>query len=387
MYDFLINNRAELIERCKAKVAQRPHRASTPEQLASGVPLFLEQLTRTLHADAQGLRRESVLISGGTGGGETTVTSEMGVSATVHGQQLLELGYSVDDVVHGYGDVCQAISDMAVERDAPFKVEDFRTLNRCLDNVIAEAVTAFTVHSEVAASRRYMDEANERLGFLLHELRNCLHTATLAVAALEVGQLPITGSTGGVLRRSLVALTSLVKNALDEVRAAAAFANEHKVFSLSAFVADAGSAALLDANARGCTFIVRNVIDPEIAVKGDRELLLGAVMNLVQNAFKFTLPGTEISLSVRSEAEGQLFIDVEDHCGGVAPGVAEVMFRPFTRGHADRSGLGLGLSISKQSVETCGGSLSMRNIPGVGCVFTISLRRHEPPPELAAVAK
>jgi hypothetical protein len=133
----------------------------------------------------------------------------MGVTAAAHGKQLLELGYTVDQVVHDYGDLCQAITDLAVERDAPFSVEEFRTLNRCLDNAIADAVTEFSTQRDVAMSRRSSAEANERLGFFVHELRNSLHTATLALAALETGQLPIAGATGGVLRRSLMALTSL----------------------------------------------------------------------------------------------------------------------------------------------------------------------------------
>jgi hypothetical protein len=51
MHTFLANNRDELIARCKAKVAQRPHRQATEEQLKNGVPLFLEQLRRTLQAE------------------------------------------------------------------------------------------------------------------------------------------------------------------------------------------------------------------------------------------------------------------------------------------------------------------------------------------------
>ena len=50
------------------------------------------------------------------------------------------LGYTADQVVHDYGDLCQAITDLAFERDAPFAVDEFRTLNRCLDNAIADAV-------------------------------------------------------------------------------------------------------------------------------------------------------------------------------------------------------------------------------------------------------
>ena len=67
MYRFLTNNRDDLIARCKTKVAQRPLRAATTEQLANGVPMFLDQLIRTLHADDEGEHAESLKISGGGG--------------------------------------------------------------------------------------------------------------------------------------------------------------------------------------------------------------------------------------------------------------------------------------------------------------------------------
>lgn len=51
MHTFPTNNREELIARCKLKVAERPRRADTAQQLANGVPLFLDQLTRTLEAE------------------------------------------------------------------------------------------------------------------------------------------------------------------------------------------------------------------------------------------------------------------------------------------------------------------------------------------------
>ncbi|MEJ8835467.1 sensor histidine kinase [Ramlibacter sp. AN1133] len=374
MHEFLNHNRDELIERCKAKVAQRPQRAATPEQLKNGVPLFLEQLTQTLRAEKEGDAGDSLRISGAAGG-DASALSEIGVTATAHGKQLLELGYTVNQVVHDYGDLCQAITDLAVERDAPFSVDEFRTLNRCLDNAIADAVTEFSAQRDLTLSRRHSAESNERLGFLVHELRNSLHTASLAFAALQTGQLPISGATGAVLGRSLVALTSLVNHALDEVREVAAPRLDREVFSLASFVADAGNAALLDANARGCPFTVRNV-DPRLAVDGPRELLLGALVNLLQNAFKFTRPHTEVSLSAHAGEDAAVFIDVADHCGGLAPGAAEVMFKPFTRRHDDRSGLGLGLSIARETVEAAGGTLSVRDVPGTGCVFTIRLRRH-----------
>ena len=121
MHMFLANNRDELIARCKSKVAQRPRRAATEEQLKNGVPLFLEQLRRTLVAEIDGEAVISLKISGASGGSAQAL-SEMGVTAAAHGKQLMELGFSVDQVVHDYGDLCQAITDLAVERDAPFSV-------------------------------------------------------------------------------------------------------------------------------------------------------------------------------------------------------------------------------------------------------------------------
>lgn len=69
-------------------------------------------------------------------------------------------------------------------------------------------------------------------------------------------------------------------------------------------------------------------------------------------------------------------IDVEDHCGGLPIDDAENMLLPFTQDNQDKSGLGLGLSIARRSVQANEGTLSARNIPGTGCVFTIDLPRH-----------
>ena len=103
MHKFLSNNREELIARCKAKVALRPRRAATAAQLANGIPLFLDQLMRTLEAQENGEVDESFRISGAAGG-DANDLSEMGLSAAAHGKQLSELGFSVDQVVHDYGD-------------------------------------------------------------------------------------------------------------------------------------------------------------------------------------------------------------------------------------------------------------------------------------------
>ena len=371
VHDFLVNNRDELIARCKHKVAQRPRRAATHRQLANGIPLFLDQLTRTLGAEEANEAAESLRISGPSGG-DALALSEMGVTATAHGKDLLTLGYSVDQVVHDYGDLCQAITDLAFERDAPFATSAFRTLNRCLDNAIADAVAEFTFQRESSLAQQQNAEENRRAGFFAHELRNSLQTATTSLRALELSGMPMTGATGAILKRSLAAMGNLVAGALAEVRSGAP--DQREAFALASFVADARSTAQLQAVRAEVTLQVPRV-DPKLYVRGNRELLLAALTNLLQNAFKFTRAHTEVTLSVHAFGD-LILIEVQDQCGGLPPGSAEKMFTPFAQRSEDRSGLGLGLSIARQSIEADDGSLSVRDLPGAGCVFTITLPRH-----------
>ena len=205
------------------------------------------------------------------------------------------MGYTFDQVVHDYGDLCQAITDLAVERDAPFSVDEFRTLNRCLDNAIADAVSEFAAQRDATVSRQQFTDENARLGTLVHELRNFLQTATMAFTALESGKVPIGGTTGALVKRSLLSLSGLLEDSLVEVRAKAGALDLTPAFSLATFIEDAKNIALLEADARGCAFTVPEV-DRSIAIRGNREHLLAALNNLLQNAFKFTHPHTEVTL-------------------------------------------------------------------------------------------
>ena len=120
----------------------------------------------------------------------------------------------MSQVVHDYGDICRTITALAVERRAPISVEEFHTLNRCLDTAIAEAVTE---HARLTGQTR-SDEEIERLGHAAHELRDILNTAVLAFHTLKRGAVAINGSTGAILGQSLMSLRDVVDRALSEVR-------------------------------------------------------------------------------------------------------------------------------------------------------------------------
>lgn len=373
MHEFLTANRTELIARCREKVAQRGTPDTSEDELAYGISTFLDQLIKTLVVERTATPMRSREVSGPSGGGQPNL-SEIGEAATQHGRELQRHGFTAEQVVHDYGDLCQSISDLAMERGRTIEVDEFRTLNRCLDNAIANAVTEFGYQRDFVIADRQAMHLNERLGFLAHELRNQLCTATLALSIIKQGNVGLSGATGGVLDRALVGLGNLIDRSLAEVRMTAGLPIQHRLFSLADFIAELKQSASLEAQVSGCTLTVSDV-DPLLAVDVDRDLLLSAAGNLLQNAFKFTHPGSEVVLNVYALSD-RIFIDVQDQCGGLAPGAAEDMFTPFTQSATNRSGLGLGLSIARRGVEANQGTLSVRDVPDVGCIFTINLPRH-----------
>ena len=382
LHEFLSVNRGDLIARCKAKVLLRPARQRNASPLIHGIPEFLDQLIETLKIEQTADPMRSRKVSG-PAGGANTVYSDLSEAATLHGRELWLNGFTVDQVVHDYGDLCQAITDLAFERRAAISPDEFRTLNRCLDNAIADSVTEFSYERDVSSAKAE-SAAHERQGMFVHELRDHLHAAQLAFQAIKAGSVGANGATGAALERNLARAGSLIERAIMDVRAAAALPARHELISLAAFIADAEAIASLEAQKRECTFTV-SPVDPSLAIEVDRDLLMSALANLLSNAFKFTYHRSEVRLNAYASAE-RILIDVSDSCGGLPDPGMERLFLPFALGSADRSGLGLGLAISRRSVEANHGVLAVRNIPGTGCVFTIDLPRYLNPPQTVPVA-
>lgn len=167
----------------------------------------------------------------------------------------------------------------------------------------------------------------------------------------------------------------MVNRSLAEVRTEADAIRERQTFPLTSFIAEARNDALLYVQSSGCRFTIA-AVDPALELTGDHDRLLAALGNLLQNAFKFSRPNTEVTLSSLVVGD-RIVISVHDRCGGLAPGYATSMFKPFSeRTVGDKSSFGLGLSIARASVEADGGTLNVQDVPGVGCVFTISLPRY-----------
>ena len=191
LHNFTVENRDEIIRRGRAKVATRGVPVPTKGELDHGVPVFLDQLSHALRVGAS------------TG-------AEVSRAAILHDHDLPFGGYTVSQVVHDYGAVCQAITELAADLKTPISAEDFGILNRCLDDAVAGAVTECERgHNQAAIDDKCAHE-NERLAFFAHEMRNAINTALVAFEVLKTRSVNVSGTISAVLHRNLVAARELV---------------------------------------------------------------------------------------------------------------------------------------------------------------------------------
>ena len=116
-------------------------------------------------------------------------------------------------------------------------------------------------------------------------------------------------------------------------------------------------------------------VEGHLAVEVDQQVLSSVVVNLLQNAFKFSPPRSVVTLRVGASAD-RVLIEVEDECGGLPRGEdVNALFRPFEQRGADRTGVGIGLAFCRWGTEANRGRLYARNRPGKGCTFTVDLPR------------
>jgi hypothetical protein len=206
LHQFLSANQNELVKRCKAKVALRPAPRSSEAALDHGIPVLIAQLVDTLRAEQQANPEAEY----------AEVPQVISDTASEHGRELLRRGYTLDQVVHDYGDLCQAITELAHDVRAPITVEEFHTFNRCLDNAIAEAVSEFGRLRDKKVGETSARTQNDRVAALATELRTSVNAAMLAFNAIKTGRVAVGGQTALVLDRSLTRLSEIIERTLAE---------------------------------------------------------------------------------------------------------------------------------------------------------------------------
>jgi diguanylate cyclase (GGDEF)-like protein len=160
-------------------------------ELAHGIPIFLDQIIKTLAIQEKGhpLRGRPDPNHRAAG-----ADINVGAMAMLHGRDLQKQGFTLEQVIRDYGDVCQAITILAVETGAPILPAEFRTFNRCLDDAIAAAVTAYSERqsaesSEASAaapdSSAHATTDSDHLAIALTQFQQALANTEAALSAAQ----------------------------------------------------------------------------------------------------------------------------------------------------------------------------------------------------------
>lgn len=354
LHEVLAAKRDDVIVRWKAQVrGTLAPQAMPPFELTNHIPEFVDEIISALRAD-------SALSARGP-------SPEDSVTAAGHGAQRLRLGFSLDSVVREYGALRDAIVGTAIDAGAHPTFQELHVLFDAIVSGIALAVSEYTRQRDAELLR----QSNEHFAFIAHELRNPLSSATMAFNLLKSkGQLPAESRSVGALERGLQRTAELVDQTLQIARAASGIELRKQTTTIAALFEDVELGAVSEAESKGVE--IRSVVETDEAIALDTRLVRSAVGNLLRNAVKYTSSGSAVELRGHV-ANGRAVIEVEDRCGGLAPGKVEEAFAPFVRLDNRQSGFGLGLAIAKQAVDAHGGTIRVQNLPGKGCIFVLEL--------------
>lgn len=269
------------------------------------------------------------------------------------------------------------------------------TLERKVDDRTRALATA--KDQALAATRAKSDF----LATMSHELRTPLHSISGTTQMLRDGG----GLTADQMRRldlietASAALLQVIGDVLDFSKLEAGRLEiDPAPFTLAGLVEQSALIVGPAAQAKGLAIRVEIAADAPARVVGDEARLRQVLLNLLNNAVKFSAKG-EIVLRVATEAGGEgegegtagLRFSVADEGVGIAPETRARLFTRFTQADATTSrqygGTGLGLAISRHLVEAMGGRIDVDSEPGCGSTFWFAVALPVAPAEAPAPAR
>ena len=366
MLDELITaHRADIVARCKSRNtrwAESPHLES---ELSYGIPLFLDQLVDALAT-----------------GSHPTLTQ----SSTRHAEALWRRNFTIAEVVRDYGSVCQVITEIAMEVDFSVATAEFRILNRCLDEAIAEAVTEFTRLQDDVGRERLGQLASDRMASvgmlaagIVHEINNPLTAiiANLALAADHADQ-GVDSLSLKSLREELqdsIAAAERIRQIVRNVRVfSACNVFERQVIDIEPVLES--SLRISSNEVRHRARLVRDYAPMLSPVDADESQLGQVFLNLLVNAAQSIEEGhardNEIAVTTRMEA-GQVIVEIRDSGVGISADAVPKLFTPFFTTKESAVGTGLGLSICHRIISDMHGTITVSSTVGGGSTFRVSL--------------
>jgi signal transduction histidine kinase len=348
LHEIIEKSRDQILGHCERELVElRPDRP--PMEIASLLLEFIDEVRRALLADSGGATTSPLP-------GRSESSARLGALRFQEGDQPMEL-------VNYYGIGCDAICEVAASATTSVTPRELQVLNRCVDAAMAEAIRQYWMRANEAVHQRKLEEFGEAV----HEMRNALSSALMGFDLITMGKAPVAGKTSELVKRNLGQLKELLAHSLVAVRLrTSARSLQPEQTRLGPFLRE-----LVEAIPRERNVEVDVEVDQSIELSLDPKVMGSAVTNLVQNGIKFSREGGRVTVK-GYERDGRIVIAVEDECGGLPAHQVDALFQPFVQAGSDRSGIGLGLSIARQSVEAHGGTIAARNT-AQGCVFTLEL--------------
>jgi two-component system phosphate regulon sensor histidine kinase PhoR len=298
---------------------------------------------------------------------------------TVLGQTVLEatLQHTLADVVADtLGDGKPRTEEVEL-RTGPVRAA---ALYSCLvDRPSDGAPGVLVVLRDVTEARRLDKLRRDFVANASHELRTPLASVRVMIESLSSGALsePETAQRFlGIANRELTRIEALVDDLLALARSEAQPGGKAGPIPVKPVLEEVAEALAPMASAKSHELILHT--EEPLSVTGDLESLRQALLNLLDNAIKYTPTSGRIRLSALCEGE-KVVLAVEDTGEGIPPEKVERIFERFYRVDKARSrrvgGTGLGLSIVRHLVEAMGGTVSVRSVPGEGSRFELRLPR------------
>lgn len=361
--DFISSNRDSLVALCAARAERRSAGMNSALARKFGTAQFLEPLILALAASGSVAARTR---RGGAAEKSDELAAVDAIAAR-HGMEMLSDGVPVDWVIHEYGDLCQAITQLAQRRKARIPTQEFEALNWCLDKAIAAAVSEYAHQRELLAVRENSEAMHECLGRLADELRVPLSSALRAAAAMRA----LGGATEEslALERGLDALRGVIDRSLAEIRLESGMTSCPESIAMADFIRDLDAWAELEAFAKSCRLQI-SPVSAQLAVYADRSLLLGALKQLLGAAFKSARRNAAIAVRVLA-SDSRVFVEIEDQ------GACAADRRPHfedLRG-ASRAETDPERALAKRRLEQTGGRLRVRDLAGGGRLSSVDLPR------------
>lgn len=251
------------------------------------------------------------------------------------------------------------------------------------------AVLTFTDMRKTRAAEANLRQAlharDEVLGIVSHDLRNPVGTIFSAASLLLELELSPEKRTDQLtaIKRSAERMNLLIRDLLDVARMEAGALRVVPARFRVRELLDELMGLHLDRGRVGGVELASVLDDPEARGWGDRDRILQALSNLVDNALKFTPEGGRVEVGARVEPAGEgLLLWVEDSGPGIAPDDQARLFDRFWQvSRRDRRGAGLGLSIVEGLVRAHGGRVWLESSLGEGTTFFLLLPERVPPGE------